>query len=56
MVVHPPSEWRRMRWAGHVVGIGDRRGVYMVLAGKPEGKRQLGRPRRKWEDNITIDL
>ena len=47
---------RRMRWAGHVVGMGERRGVYRVLVGKPEGKRQLGRPRRRWEDNIKMDL
>ena len=36
--------------------MGDRRGVYMVLVGKPEGKRPLGRPRRRWEDNIKMDL
>ena len=47
---------RRMRWAGHVARMGEERGVYMVLVGKPEGKRQLGRPRRTWEDNIKIDL
>jgi len=47
---------RRIRWAGHVVRMGDRRGVYMVLVGKPEGKRPLGRPRRRWEDNIKMDL
>jgi len=47
---------RRMRGAGHVVSIGDRRGVYRALVGKPDGKRQLGRPRRRWEDNIKIDL
>ena len=41
----------RMRWAGHVARIGERRGVYRVLVGKPEGKRPLGRPRRRWEDN-----
>ena len=40
---------RRMRWAGHVAGFGNRRGVYRVLVGKPEGKRPLGRPRRRWE-------
>jgi hypothetical protein len=45
-----------MRWAGHVVSIGERRGVYRVLVGKPDGKRQLGRPRRRWEDNIKMDL
>jgi len=44
------------RQAGHVAGMGERRGVYRVLVGKPEGKRPLGRPRRRWEDNIKIDL
>ena len=43
---------RRMRWAGHVARMGEGRGVYRVLVGKPEGKRPLGRPRRRWEDNI----
>ena len=47
---------RRMRWAGHVASMGDGRGVYRVLVGKPEGKRPLGRPRRRWEDNIRMDL
>ena len=47
---------RRTRWAGHVVRMGEGRGVYRVLVGKPEGKRSLGRPRRKWEDNIKLDL
>jgi len=47
---------RRMRWAGHVARLGERRGVYRVLVGKPEGKRPLGRHRRRWEDNITMDL
>jgi len=42
---------RRMRWAVHVTHMGERRGVYRVLAGKPEGKRPLGRPRHRWEDN-----
>ena len=46
---------RRMRWAGHVARVGERRGVYRVLVGKPEVKRQLGRPRRRWE-NIKMDL
>jgi hypothetical protein len=45
---------RRMRWAGHVARMGERRGVYRVLMGKPEGKRPLGRPRRRWEDNIKM--
>ena len=47
---------RRMRWAGHVARMGERRGVYRVLVGKPEGKRPLGRPRHRWEDNIKMDL
>ena len=47
---------RRIRWAGHVARMGEGRGVYRVLVGKPEGKRPLGRPRRRWEDNIKMDL
>ena len=47
---------RRMRWAGHVTRMGEGRGVYRVLVGKPEGKRPLGRPRRRWEDNIKMGL
>jgi hypothetical protein len=47
---------RRIRWAGHVACLGERRGVYRGLVGKPEGKRPLGRPRRRWEDIIKIDL
>jgi len=47
---------RRMRWAGHVARMGEDRGVYRVLVGKPEGKRPLGRPRRKSEDYIKMDL
>jgi len=47
---------RRMCWAGHVARMGERRDVYRVLVGKPEGKRPLGRPTRRWEDNIKIDL
>jgi len=47
---------RRRRWAGHVACVGEGRGVYRVLMGTPEGKRPLGRPRRRWEDNIKIDL
>jgi hypothetical protein len=47
---------RRMRWAGHVACMGEGRGVYSVLVGRPEGKTPLGRPRRKWEDNIKMDL
>jgi len=44
---------RRMRWAGHVARVGEGRGVHRVLVGKPEGRRPLGRPRRRWEDNIN---
>ena len=47
---------RRIRWAGHVARMGERRGVYNVLVGKPEGKRPLGRPRRRWEDNVKMNL
>ena len=47
---------RRMRWAGHVARMEEWRGVYRVLVGKPEGKRPLERPRRRWNDNIKKDL
>jgi hypothetical protein len=47
---------RRMRWVGHVARMGEGRGAYRVLVGRPEGKRPLGRPRRRWEDNIKMDL
>ena len=47
---------RRMRWAGHIARLGERRDVYRVLVGKPEGRRRLGRPRCRWEDNIGMDL
>ena len=47
---------RRKRWAGHVACIGERRGIFHVLVGKPEGKRPLGRLRRRWENNIKMDL
>jgi len=47
---------RRMRWAEHVVRMREGRGVHRVLVGKPEGERPLGRPRRRWEDNIKVDL
>jgi hypothetical protein len=47
---------RRMRWMGHVACKGEGRGVYRVSVGKPEGKRPLGRPRCRWEDNIKMDL
>jgi hypothetical protein len=49
-------ESRRMSLAGHVACTGEGRGVYRVLVGRPEGKRPLGRPRRRWENNIRIDL
>ena len=47
---------RRMRWAGHVARMREDRGVQRVLVGKPEGKRPLGKPRHRWEDNIKMDL
>ena len=47
---------RRMKWAGHVAPMGKDRGVHRVLVGKSEGKRPLGRPRRRWKDNIKMDL
>jgi hypothetical protein len=47
---------RRMRWVGHVARLGEGRGVYKILVGWPEGKRPLGRPRRRWKDNIKMDL
>jgi hypothetical protein len=47
---------RRLRWAGHVTRVGERRGAYRALVRKPEGRRPLGRPRRRREDNIKIDL
>jgi hypothetical protein len=47
---------RRMRWTGHVARMGEERKVYKVLVGKPEGKRPLGRPRRRWEDGVRMDL
>jgi hypothetical protein len=47
---------RRMRWAGHVARMGEGRGAYRVLVRRPEGKRPLGRPRRRWEDNIKMDI
>jgi hypothetical protein len=47
---------RRMRWAGHATRMEEGRGVYRHLVGRPEGKRPLGRPRHRWEDNIKMDL
>jgi hypothetical protein len=47
---------RRMRWAGHVAQMGEKINAYRILMGKSEGKRPLGRPRRRWVDNIKMDL
>jgi hypothetical protein len=47
---------RRMRWAKHVARMGEKRNMHRLLVGKPEGKRPLGRPRRRWIDNIKMDL
>jgi hypothetical protein len=47
---------RRMGWAGHIARMRGKRDAYRILVGRPEGRRPLGRPRRKWEDNIKIDL
>jgi hypothetical protein len=47
---------RRMRWAGHVARMGERRTAYRILVGNPEGKRPLGRRKRRWMDNVKIDL
>jgi hypothetical protein len=46
----------RKRWAEHVAQMGEKRNAYRILVGKPEGKRPLGRPRRRWKDNIRMDL
>jgi hypothetical protein len=45
-----------MRWAGHVARMGERRGAYRILLGRPEGRRPLGKPRRRWEEYIKMDL
>jgi hypothetical protein len=47
---------RRMRWAGYIAQMGEKRNAYRILVGKPEGKRPLGSPRRKWVNNIKMDL
>jgi hypothetical protein len=47
---------RRMRWAGHVARMGEKRNAYRILVGKPEGKSPLGRPRRSWVNNIKMDI
>jgi hypothetical protein len=52
----PVKKSRRLSWAGHVARMGEGRCVYRVLVGKPEGKRQLGRPGRRWDDNVRMDL
>jgi hypothetical protein len=49
-------ESRRMRWAGHVARMGEKRTAYRIVVGKPEGKKPLGRPKRRWVDNIKMDL
>jgi hypothetical protein len=49
-------ESRRMRWTGHVALMGEKRNSYRILVGKPEGNRPLGRPRHRWEGNITMNL
>jgi hypothetical protein len=49
-------KWRRMRLAGHVARMGEKRNAYRLLVGKPEGKRPLGRPSRRWANNIRMDL
>jgi hypothetical protein len=49
-------KWRRMRWAGHVARMGEKRNSYRLLVWKPEGKRSLRRPRHRWVDNIRMDL
>jgi hypothetical protein len=47
---------RRIKWAGHVARMGEMRGAYNILVGRPEGRRPLGRPRRRWVENIKMDL
>jgi hypothetical protein len=49
-------KWRRIRWAGHLARMGEKRNLHRLLVRKPEGKRPLGRPRRRWTDNIKMDL
>ena len=53
---HSGDQIKKMRRAGHVACMGDRRGAYRVLVRRPEGRRPLGRSRRRWEDNIKLDL
>jgi hypothetical protein len=47
---------RRMRWAGHIARMGEKRNAYRIFMGNPEGKRPVGRPRRRWVNNIKMDL
>jgi hypothetical protein len=54
-IIRMIKSWR-MRWAGHVARMGETRNAYRILVGKPEEKRALGRPRRRWVDNIKMDL
>ena len=54
--IHMRDDSRRMRWAGHLARMREESGSYRVLLGKPEGRRPLGRPRRRWVDNIRVDL
>jgi hypothetical protein len=49
-------KYRTLRWAGHVARMGERRGAYRALVGKPEGRRPVGRPRHRWENNIKMDI
>jgi len=55
-IIIPVIKSRRIRWVGHVLCMGESRGVYGVLVGKPQGKKPLGRPRHRWEVNIKMDL
>jgi hypothetical protein len=54
-IIRVIKSWR-MRWAGHAARMGDRRNAYRILVGNPEGRRPLGRPRRRWVDNTKMDL
>jgi hypothetical protein len=56
IVLNEITKSRRMRWAGHVARMEEKRNVYRLLVGKSEGKRPLGRPRRRWIDNIKMDF
>jgi hypothetical protein len=54
-IIRMMNSWR-MRWTGHLARIGGKKNVYKIVMGKPEGKRSIGRPKRRWEDNIKVDL